>query len=71
MLNQRKSDEVRFEVWIEQVDAWVKHLSRFVGVDDLPDWLSEDAYDEDLYSKEAAEKAIEEEELFFEFFNME
>jgi hypothetical protein len=71
MLNQRKSDEVSFEVWIEQVDAWVKHLSRFVGVDDLPDWLSEDAYDEDICSKEAAEKAIEEEELFFEFFNVE
>jgi hypothetical protein len=50
-------DDMTYEEWLKAVDVIV---TNWVGVslDDLPDWLSRDAYTEGLDPEEAAEEAL-------------
>lgn len=48
-----------YKEWMEDVDF---HLIRICGMgnDDLPDWLSRDAFEEGLTPREAANQCLEE-----------
>lgn len=57
---------MRYEEWLRHVD---RALERRTGVclDDMPDWLSRDAFDEGLTPNEAVDVCLEQ-TGFFDFF---
>lgn len=57
-----------FEVWLKKVDREIKRMTLgMVGMYDLADWTYHDAYDSGMTPKEAAEEAVQNDDLGAEF----
>lgn len=57
MNNWTKAD-VDYSVWMGAVNKLVKHRCG-VGLDEMPDWLSRDAFDDELSVAEGADMCLE------------
>jgi hypothetical protein len=55
-----------YEDWMKQVDIEVQKITGTVGVYDLADWLSRDAYEAEVTPQDAAYEAIENDGTFDE-----
>ena len=57
MNNWTKAD-VDYNVWMKAVNKLVRHRCG-ISADDLPDWLSRDAFDDECTVAEAADACLE------------
>ena len=57
------TDDLTYEAWYKRVDRAVSALCG-LGIDDLPDGNSYDAYDDGMTPREYAESVLDEEGFF-------